>query len=105
MKIKLSPVCVTETTNAPVIVLNGLTLSVGNTNIDLSQVPEGGQAEASEESPLVGIVTRDEVTIKYPYSTDIYEPMQSTNPLDYEFEITSGTIKCPLTKKKAASDV
>lgn len=105
MKIKLSPVCVTETTNAPAIVLNGLTLSVGNTSIDLSQVPEGGQAEASEESPLVGIVTRDEVTVKYPYSTDIYEPMQSTNPLDYEFEITTGAIKCPLIKKKAASDV
>lgn len=98
MKIKLSPVCVNGTTNAPKVSLNGLILSVGNSNIDFSQIPEGGQAEASEGSPLVGIATRNEVTVMYLYSTDIYEPMQSTNPLDYEFNITNGTIKCPLIK-------
>lgn len=105
MKIKLSPVCVTATTIAPVISLNDLTLSVGNTNIDLSQIPEGGQAEVSEESPLFGTVTRDCVTVKYPYSTDIYEPMQSTNPIDYEFDIVSGIVKCPLKKREATTNV
>ena len=98
-KIKLSPIAANETTNAPVITLSGLTLTIDDQVIDLSVIPEGGQAEADIDSPLIGIVTRNEVTIRYPYSTDIYESNQSTNPSDYEFEITEGTVPCPLVKR------
>lgn len=100
MKIKLSPVCVSGKKTAPTITLNGLTLTVDNTTIDLSVIPEGGQAEVFENEYLTNTVTRKEVTIKYPYSTDIYEPQQSTNPADYEFEILSGKIPCPLVRKE-----
>ena len=99
MKIKLSPKAQSETTNAPVITLLGLTLTIDDQVIDLSVIPNGGQAEADDNSPLIGVVTRDEVTIRYPYSTDIYESNQSTNPADYEFEITEGTVPCPLIKR------
>ena len=101
MIIKLSPKVVHQETNPPTISLNGLILTVGTTDIDLSLIPAGGQAEADETSPLQGICTREEVTVKYPYSTHNYEPMQSTNSADYEFEITDGTIACPLIKRGA----
>ena len=97
MKIKLSPQ-VANTTGVPVISLNGLILTIGKTDIDLSFIPEGGQAE-SDNDMLIGTVTREEVTIAYPYSTDIYESNQSTNPLDYEFDIVDGVVPCPLTKR------
>ena len=99
MRIKLSPKAVRETTNAPAITLSGLTLTVGEQTIDLGVIPNGGQAEADDNSPLIGIVTRDEATIRYPYSTDIYEPNQPANPADYEFQITEGAVPCPLVKR------
>ncbi len=99
MKIKLSPIVANETTNAPVITLSGLTLTVDDQVVDLSAIPEGGQAEPDEDSPLVGIVTRDKVTIRYPYSTDIYESNQPTDPFAYEFDITEGEVPCPLIKR------
>ena len=101
MIIKLSPQVANETTKAPIIALSGLTLTIDDQVIDLSLIPEGGQAEADEDSPLIDIVTREEVTIRYPYSTDIYESNQPTNPADYEFEITEGTVPCPLIKRSA----
>jgi len=99
MKIKLSPIVSIETKKAPVISLSGLVLMIDNQQIDLSVIPVGGQAEAEENSLLIGIITRDEVTIMYPYSTDIYESNQSTNKKDYEFDITEGIINCPLIKR------
>ncbi len=96
MKIKLNAQVANKPT--PVISLNGLVLTIDGTGIDLSQIPEGGQAE-SDNDLLLGIVTREEVTINYPYSTDIYEPMQSTNQLDYEFDIVEGVVPCPLIKR------
>ena len=102
MKIKLSPQVANKQT--PVISLNGLVVTIDGTDIDLSVIPEGGQAE-SDNDLLSGIVTREEVTINYPYSTDTYEPMQSTNPLDYEFDITEGVVPCPLIKKPVIEEV
>lgn len=99
MKIKLNSQAVNKTTNAPVISLSGLILTIDEQSVDLSVIPEGGQAEADEDSSLIGTVTRNEVTIRYPYSTDIYESNQSTNPADYEFEITEGVVPCPLIKR------
>jgi hypothetical protein len=99
MKIKLSPIVSHQTKQAPVISLSGLVLTIDNNQIDLSVIPVGGQAEAEDNSLLLGTVTRDEVTIKYPYSTDIYESKQSINEEDYVFNITEGTINCPLVRR------
>lgn len=101
MKIKLSPFCVNKKTNAPTISVDGELLTIGDVVIDLTEIPIGGQAEVEEDSPLIGIVTREEVTIKYPYSTDIYEPKQPTDEAVYTFDIKGvGKIKCPLIRKE-----
>ena len=99
MIIKLSPIAANETNNAPVITLSRLTLTIDGQAIDLSVIPEGGQAEAEEDSPLIGIVTREEVTIRYPYSTYIYESSQPTEQSAYEFDIIDGQVPCPLIKR------
>jgi hypothetical protein len=99
MKIKLSPQVSNETTQAPVITLSGLNLTIDDQVVDLSVIPESGQAEADEDSPLIGIVTREEVTIRYPYSTDIYEYNQPTEQSAYEFDIVDGQVPCPLIKR------
>lgn len=102
MKIKLNAQVANKQT--PVIHINGLVLTIDGTDIDLSQIPEGGQAESDNEL-LTGIVTREEVTINYPYSTDIYEPMQSIDPLDYEFDMVEGVVPCPLIKREVLDNV
>lgn len=100
MIIKLDLSCKNESVTPPKISLSGLTLAVGGTVIDLSQIPEGGANEWDGPSVVKGIVTRDYIEIVYPYSTDNYEPMQSTNPADFEIELLDGqTLKCPLIKR------
>lgn len=103
MIIKLNPIVKHEPTTPPTIRLNGLILTIGDTDYDLSAIPEGGQAEG--ESPFVGICTRDEVTIEYPYSTDIYEPNQPTEQSAYEFDIVDGQVPCPLIKRPVVEEV
>ena len=105
MIIKLSPQVANKTTQSPIVSLNGLILTIGKTDIDLSIIPEGGQAEADEDSPLIGIVTREMVTIRYPYSTDIYESSQPTEQSAYEFDIVDGQVPCPLVKKPVIEEV
>ena len=99
MKITLSPIVSHQPVTPPVVSVDGLLLTVGDTTIDLSQIPEGGQAEADENSPLIGVCTREAVTARYPYSTDVYSPMQPTDPASYVFEIESGMVPCPLIKR------
>ena len=99
MKIKLSPIATNESTTAPVISLSGLVLTIGDQVIDLSIIPDGGRAEADENSPLIGIVTRESVTIRYPYSTDIYECDQPAEQSAYEFDIADGVVPSPLIKR------
>ena len=99
MKITLSPIVVSsKTKQPPIISLSGLMLNIDGQNIDLSVIEEGGRAE-SDTDLLIGYVTRDEVTVYYPYSTDIYENLQSKNKEDYIFNITNGTVPCPLKKR------
>ena len=93
MKIILSPIASTKTTT---VSISGLTLTIDGTDYDLSAIPEGGQAEASEESPLIGTVTREQVTIRYEYDSQLAEPNQSTDWADYTFDISSGTVPCPI---------
>lgn len=103
MKITLAAQVAHETKQAPIISLSGLTLTIDGMDYDLTVIPEGGQAEA--DLPFIGIVTREEVTIQYPYSTDIYEPNQSTNPDDYIIELKDGeTLVCPLVKRPVQED-
>ena len=93
MKITLSPIASNHTTTGSV---DGLKLSYAGTPIDLSVIPEGGVAEPVEDSPFVGNVTRDEVTIQYHYESIKAEPDQSTDWSDYTFEITDGPVPCPI---------
>lgn len=96
MKIILSPVASNKTTSVSV---SGLVLTIDGTEYDLSIIPEGGQAEASEESPFIGTVTRDSVTIRYEYDSMKAEPDQSTDWADYTFDVSSGEVPCPIKWK------
>lgn len=68
---------------------------------DLSQLPDGGQVEASE--PFIGAIKRIDgvvhVTLQYQYCTDTAEPMQSTDINDYIFDVKSGNCPCPIVRK------
>lgn len=96
MKIILSPIASDYTTTVSV---NGLTLTIEGQKIDLSVIPEGGVAEPDDDSPFVGNVTRDEVTIRYHYESAKAEPNQSTKWNDYTFEVLKGEVPCPIKWK------
>lgn len=96
MKIILSPVASNKTTTVSLI---GLVLTIDGTEYDLSIIPEGGQAEASEGSPFIGTVTRDLVTIRYEYDSSKAEPDQSSNWDDYTFDVAEGEVPCPIKWK------
>lgn len=93
MKIILSPIASTKTTSVSV---DGLILTVDGVDYDLSIIPEAGQAEAEEDSPFIGVVTRNEVTINYSYDSSKAEPRQSTDWADYTFDIKIGEVPCPI---------
>lgn len=96
MKIILSPVASNKTTT---VSLSNLVLTIDGAEYDLSIIPEGGQAEASEDSPFIGTVTRESVTIRYEYDSSKAEPDQSTNWDDYTFEVVEGEVPCPIRWK------
>ena len=96
MQINLSPVASNKTTTVSV---RGLVLTIDDTEYDISIIPEGGQAEASEDSPFIGTVTRDSVTIRYEYDSMKAEPDQSTNWADYTFDVVEGEVPCPIKWK------
>ena len=96
MKIILSPVASNKTTT---VSLSGLVLTIDDADYDLSIIPEGGQAEASEDSPFIGTVTRESVTIRYEYDSMKAEPDQSTDWADYTFEVAEGEVPCPIRWK------
>lgn len=97
MKIILSPIADDYTTQ---ISVNGLILTIDGTPIDLSVIPEGGSAEAEENSHFVDQVTRDVVKIRYHYDSSKAEPNQSLNWDDYTFEVVSGPVPCPIRWRK-----
>ena len=96
MRIILSTIASNKTTTVSV---NGLTVTIDGTEYDLSIIPEGGQAEASEDSPFIGTITRDSVTVRYEYDSAKAEPDQSTDWADYTFDIVSGGVPCPIRWK------
>ena len=93
MRIKLSPIASNHTIT---VALDGLVLTIDNIEYDLSQIPPGGQADEPPDSPFIGIVTRDEVTIRYHYDSNLAVPNQSTEWDDYTFEVESGPVPCPI---------
>jgi hypothetical protein len=96
MKLILSPIASDHTTSVSV---NGLVLTIDDQSIDLSVIPEGGEAEPENDSPFVGTVTRDKATIRYHYDSALAEPNQSTDWADYTFEIESGQVPNPIAWK------
>ncbi len=99
MIITLSPV-VTDTEDTPPSV-NGATITYRGQSYDLSQLPNGGEVEASE--PFVGKIKSINgvihATLQYQYCTDTAEPMQSTDINDYMFDVESGECPCPIKRK------
>jgi hypothetical protein len=93
MKIILSPIASNRTTTVSV---DGLTITIDGEAIDLSVIPEGGYAEPDEDSPFIGNVTRDEVTVRYHYESLKALPDQSKDWADYTFNVTSGPVPCPI---------
>lgn len=100
MKIILSPIASDHTTT---VSLAGLTLTIDGQDYDLSQIPDGGQADGDDN--FIGPVTRDAVTVAYHYDSAKAEPMQSTDIADYTFEVTSGEVQSPIVWKQEESDV
>lgn len=96
MKITLSPIASDHTTE---VFVEGLVVTIDGTQIDLSVIPEGGYAEAEDDSPFVGKVTREEVIIRYHYESAKAEPNQSTDWADYIFDLVSGPVPCPIVWK------
>ena len=96
MRITLSPIASTYTTEVEV---DGLTITIDGTPVDLSVIPVGGYAEPEDDSPLIGKVTRDEVTVRYHYDSAAAVPDQSTDWADYTFDVTSGPVPCPIVWK------
>jgi hypothetical protein len=96
MRITLSPIASTYTTQVEV---DGLTITIDGTPIDLSVIPVGGYAEPEDDSPFIGKVTRDEVTVRYHYDSALAEPNQSTNWADYQFFVEKGSVPCPIVWK------
>jgi hypothetical protein len=96
MRITLSPIASTYTTEVGV---DGLTITIDGTPVDLSVIPVGGYAEPEDDSPFVGKVTREAVTVRYHYESAKAEPNQSTDWADYTFDVTSGPVPCPITWK------
>ena len=97
MVIKLSPLASNHTT---LVSINGLIVTVDGTDYDFSQIPEGGSAEADENSPFTGTVTREQVTVKYHYESIKAEPNQSTDWDDWTFSVESGNVPCPIKWKE-----
>jgi hypothetical protein len=93
MKIILSPIASNYTTQ---VSISGLIITIDGTPIDLSVIPEGGLAEPDENSPFIGNVTRNEVTIRYHYKSSKAVPDQSKDWNEYTFEVTEGEVPCPI---------
>jgi hypothetical protein len=99
MKITLSPIASDKTTEAQI---NNLVLTIDGIEYDLNQIPIGGHIVPDENSPFIGNVTREEVTIKYFYDSLKAESNQSMDWSDYTFEITDGIIPSPIKWKVIA---
>ena len=96
MRIILSPIASNKTTT---VSISGLVLTIDGAEYDLSIIPDGGQAEAAQDSPFIGTVTRNSVTIRYEYDSQKAEPNQSTDWADYTFEVAEGEVPCPIRWK------
>lgn len=98
MRVILSPVASNKTTS---VSITGFVITIDGIQYDLSAIPEGGQAEASEDSPFIGILTRDQATVRYEYESQAAEPNQSTDWGDYTFDTTEGEALYPIVWKTA----
>lgn len=96
MKIILSPQAAFNTDEAPKV--NGEILTYRGEIYDLSQLPDGGEVEASE--PFIGKIKRVDgqiqLTLRYNYDMGAAEDNQSTDWADYTFVVTDGECPCPI---------
>lgn len=91
----------------PVIEINGDTINYNGVEYDLSVIPEGGQVEA--EYPAVGIIKRDQgvinIDLVYEYNSAKAEKIQSSKLSDYQFNVESGVVPCPIKWLSEVEDV
>ena len=92
-------------TKTTTVSVSGLVLTIDGTEYDISIIPEGGQAEADENGPFIGTVTRDSVTIRYEYDSMKAESNQSTDWDDWTFFVESGDVPCPVKWKEIPPEV
>ncbi|PLX65998.1 MAG: hypothetical protein C0602_12760 [Denitrovibrio sp.] len=93
MKIHLSPQANFngETTE---IFVSGLVITVDGTDYDLSEIPEGGLAEA--ELPFIGTVTREECKILFKYDNNKAENHQTAPIENWTVDIAEGDVIAPV---------
>lgn len=102
MKIILSPIASNYTTKVSV---DGLVITIDDQEIDLSIIPEGGVAEPDIDSPFIGSVTREKVTVRYHYNSAKAVINQSPDITDYTFDVSSGEVPCPILWKPSPEEV
>ena len=99
MKLTLSPV--RRAGPARLMSVAGDVLSVGDTDYDLSAVPEGGEATANE-GPFVGPIRRVGGVIEAQVSVDIGDdaiiPMPDPGP--WSVSVEAGEVVTPYARKK-----
>ena len=79
--------------------ISGLVVTVNGIDYDLSQIPEGGQAEAMPDTPFIGVLTREQVNIVYTFNSFNVEQNNAFTLDDLTFDIESGEIPCPIQWK------
>ena len=83
------------------ISIDGQVLTYNGADMDFSGVTLDGEVEG--ENPVIGLIKNINgvihVSILYPYNRLTSDAMQSINPDDYIFNVTSGEVPSPIQLK------
>lgn len=101
MKITLSPVASDHDTS---LFVDGDTLILNGQLLDLSAVPEGGEAtDDAPDSPFEGVIRRVDgqiiCNVRCAYDIVTALPSQSTDWADYTFTVAFGPVPDPIQRK------
>ena len=87
------------------LMVYGDIISLNGHELDLSVIPEGGEAEVSDSFPMAHLVTgkvsRDYIEIIYQYNSSMAEPHQTAGKEDLYFGDASGVIEPPIAWRRA----
>ena len=95
MILTLSPVASNRTS---IIQVDGDSITVDGHSFDLTALPNDSMCDAVE--PAIGVVVRQNnvlrLSVVYYYDSALAEPVQSSNPQDYVFNIEFGEVPSPI---------